>query len=89
MNDTTIHTDHNLARLHDLEGTTVRLEMNIETHAIHTTVVGTLEEVHYRGICAPIVAWTVTTEDGTKVQFADYAVTYAMANTNDILIQVK
>ena len=82
------HTVHNIDRLHELKGTRVRLEMNIETHAIHTTVVGTLNQVHYRGLDAPMVAGTVTTEDGTKIQFSEFAVLYVWDN-NDIVIRIK
>ena len=83
------HSQHNLDRLHELDGTKVRLEMRIETHGIHTNAVGTLEEVHYGGMLGMMVAWTVTTEDGTKIQFADFAVEYVMTSQPDILIVVK
>ena len=81
------HTKHNLDRLHELKGTRVRLEMNIETHGIHTVMVGTLNQVHYRS-WAPMVAWTVTTDDGTKIQFSEVAVLYVW-NTPDITIRIK
>ena len=96
MNDTSNHrtaqpdhTKHNFDRLNELEGTKVRLDMNIETHGIHTVVFGILNKDYYRSGEYSMVGWTVTTEDGTKIKFSEFAVTYIMANTEDILIQIK
>ena len=83
------HSRHNLDRLHELDGTQVSLEMTIETHGIHTAAVGTLEEVRFGGVSGAMVAWTVTTEDGTKIQFADFAVQYVMNNHPCIIIVVR